>query len=151
MSKSPTVSLTADIVLFAMHDGELHVLLIQRKYPPFQGCWALPGGYVDDGETSLQAAHRELAEETGLVVPELRRVDVYDEPMRDPRGRVVSVAYSAVLAEAVSPTAGDDAARAEWMPVAPLLASPSTLAFDHAVVLVDALEQAGGKVAELAA
>jgi 8-oxo-dGTP diphosphatase len=146
-----TVLYAADVVLLAMKDGEPHVLLIERGWPPFQGSWALPGGHVDEGETSLQAAHRELAEETGVAVPELHRVDVYDEPLRDPRGRVVSVAYWAVMSEPVEPTAGDDAARAVWLPVVGLLESPSVLAFDHAVVLVDAFEKAGGKVADLAA
>lgn len=146
MSKSPTVSLTADIVLFALKDGEVHVLLVQRGHPPFQRRWALPGGYVDvhKGETSEQAAYRELAEETGLkVTGVLERVDVYDAPDRDPRGRVVSVAYTAVLAEADVPTAGDDAAEAAWMPVGQLLADPARLAFDHGQVVADAARHWG--------
>ena len=143
MTKSPTVSLTADVVLFALKDGEPHVLLIQRGHPPFRGCWALPGGYVDAGETSEQAAHRELAEETGLATAKLERLDVYDEPDRDPRGRVVSVAYTAVLAAADVPTAGDDAAEAVWMPVGQLLADPTRLAFDHGQVLADAARHWG--------
>jgi len=138
VSKSPTVSLTADVVLFAMKDGEVHVLLIQRRHSPFQHCWALPGGYVDDGETSEQAAHRELAEETGLATAALERVDVYDAPDRDPRGRVVSVAYTAVLAVPATPMAGDDAAQAEWVPLEKVLADPARLAFDHGQILADA-------------
>lgn len=143
MSKSLNASFAADIVLLASKNDEPHVLLIQRKNPPYQGCWALPGGMVKTDENSKQAAHRELAEETGLAVSALQRVDVYDEPQRDPRGRVVSVAYVAVLEEACEPTAGDDAAAARWVPVAPVLEAPSELAFDHAVVLVDALDRAG--------
>lgn len=148
MSKSPTVSLTADIVLLALKDGEAHVLLIQRKNPPFQGCWALPGGYVDDGETSEQAAERELAEETGLKAERIERLDVYDAPDRDPRGRVVSVAYTASLASAVMPKAGDDAAQAAWVPVDQALAS--TLAFDHRRVLTDAARHWGVPVPQMA-
>ena len=143
MAKSPTVSLTADVVLLAMMDGEPHVLLIQRRHPPFQHCWALPGGYVDDGETSEQAAHRELAEETGIDTSKLVRLDVYDAPDRDPRGRVVSVAYTAVLDEATVPAAGDDAAEAAWVSLDVLLADPARLAFDHGQVVSDAARHWG--------
>lgn len=143
MTKPPAVSLTADVVLFALKNGEPHVLLIQRGHPPFQGCWALPGGYVDDGETSEQAAHRELAEETGLETAPLARLDVYDAPDRDPRGRVVSVAYTAVLAEADVPTAGDDAVEAAWLLADQLLADPTRLAFDHGQVVADAARHWG--------
>lgn len=143
MSKSPNVSYAADVVLFAPRDNELHVLLVQRGHEPFKDCWAFPGGYVDDGENSEEAAHRELDEETGLRVPRLRRVDVYDVPGRDPRGPVVSVAYTALLTDAPEPTAGDDAAAARWVPVKPLLMGMEQLAFDHAAILNDAAAQAG--------
>lgn len=131
-------------MLFALKEGEPHVLLVQRRNPPFQHCWALPGGYVDQGETSEQAACRELAEETGLeLAGGLERVDVYDAPDRDPRGRVVSVAYTAVLDKAIDPTAGDDAVEAAWVPLDLLLANPTRLAFDHSQVLGDAARQMG--------
>jgi 8-oxo-dGTP diphosphatase len=129
---------TADLVLFAWQRAELHVLLIQRGHDSdaYPGRWALPGGYLDPGETPEQAARRELAEETGLTSPTLlHRVGVYDKPGRDPRGRVVSTAFTAVLPQARRPRAGDDARAARWWPINEL---PS-LAFDHLRILTDAL------------
>lgn len=136
------VHLTVDIVLVALRDGAPHVLLIRRGGEPFTGCWALPGGYVDAGERIESAARRELTEETSLTAPPaMRRVGVYDEPGRDPRGRVVSVAWVALLPEAVTPHAGDDARDAEWVPVVDSLSRPvdRPLAFDHETILRDAL------------
>ncbi|MGW8398740.1 NUDIX domain-containing protein [Streptomyces lydicus] len=123
---------TADVVLLAAG----HVLLIERGWDPFEGCWALPGGHVDIGETSLAAAARELEEETGITVPadELRQVGAFDAPGRDPRGRYVSVAYTATLPTPVTPKAGDDATAARWWPLDALPA----LAFDHADILARA-------------
>ncbi|MEU6175849.1 NUDIX hydrolase [Streptantibioticus parmotrematis] len=123
---------TADTVLLA----DDHVLLIQRAWEPFTGCWALPGGHVDAGETSLDAAVRELEEETGIQVSsaDLEQAGVFDEPGRDPRGRYVTVVYTATLSELTQPTAGDDAAHAAWWPLTGL---PSALAFDHAQILVE--------------
>jgi 8-oxo-dGTP diphosphatase len=124
---------TADVVLVAAG----HVLLIERGWDPYEGCWALPGGHVDAGETSIAAAARELAEETGISVPvaDLRQVGAFDAPGRDPRGRYVSVAYTATLPAApVAPTAGDDATAARWWPLTAL----PPLAFDHADILTAA-------------
>ncbi|MFK4123553.1 NUDIX domain-containing protein [Streptomyces longwoodensis] len=123
---------TADVVLVAAG----HVLLIERGWAPYEGCWALPGGHVDAGETSLTAAARELAEETGISVPlpDLRQVGAFDAPGRDPRGRYVSVAYTATLPAPVAPTAGDDATAARWWPLDAL----PPLAFDHADILTAA-------------
>ncbi|MFE9360326.1 NUDIX domain-containing protein [Streptomyces olivaceoviridis] len=127
-----TIRYTADVVLFAAG----HVLLIERGWDPFEGCWALPGGHVDMGETSLAAAARELEEETGITVPadDLRQVGAFDAPGRDPRGRYVSVAYTSTLPTPITPTAGDDATAARWWP---LTALPD-LAFDHADILARA-------------
>jgi 8-oxo-dGTP diphosphatase len=124
-----TIRYTADIILIS--DGR--VLLIERGWDPFEGAWALPGGHVDAGETSLAAAVRELVEETGITVVAgaLRQVGVFDAPGRDPRGRYVTVAYTATLPEPVTPTAGDDARAARWWPLSALPA----LAFDHAHIL----------------
>ncbi|MEU6503889.1 NUDIX hydrolase [Streptomyces californicus] len=127
-SLDETIRYTADVVLLAAG----HVLLIQRRWNPHAGSWALPGGHVDAGETSLQAAARELAEETGITVPVdvLRQVGAFDAPGRDPRGRV-TVAYTATLPAPVAPTPLDDAADARWWPLNNL----PDLAFDHADIL----------------
>ncbi|MCF3143686.1 NUDIX hydrolase [Streptomyces platensis] len=127
-----TIRYTADVVLLAAGN----VLLIERGWDPFKGRWALPGGHVDRGETSLAAAARELEEETGITVPvaDLRQVGAYDAPGRDPRGRYVSVAYTATLPSPVSPMAGDDATAARWWPLDAL----PHLAFDHAEILAHA-------------
>lgn len=134
------VRLTADVVLFAAdRDGERHVLLIRRDWPPHAGCWALPGGHVDDGESVLVAACRELGEETGIWADlRLDLVGVYADPGRDPRGRYVTWAYTAVLPSLLEPTAGDDAGDARWMHVATALGNDD-LAFDHGRIVADAL------------
>ncbi|WDM16490.1 NUDIX hydrolase [Streptomyces lavenduligriseus] len=127
-----TIRYTADVVLLAAG----HVLLIERGWDPYEGCWALPGGHVDKGETSLEAAVRELEEETGIPVPaaDLRQVGAFDAPGRDPRGRYVSVAYTATLPAPVAPTAGTDATAARWWRLDTL----PDLAFDHADILARA-------------
>ncbi|MFB7764234.1 NUDIX domain-containing protein [Streptomyces xiamenensis] len=124
-----TIRYTADIVLIS--DG--HVLLIERGWDPHQGAWALPGGHVDVGETSLQAAVRELFEETGIPVTagDLRQAGVHDAPGRDPRGRYVTVAYTATLPERLAPRAGTDATAARWWPLSAL----PELAFDHGAII----------------
>lgn len=123
-------ALAADCVVF---DPQGRVLLIRRANPPFQGAWALPGGFVEAGETVEAACRRELEEETGLAAGALHLVGVYSKPGRDPRGPTVSVAYATVI-EARPPRAGDDAAQAEW--VADW--RREALAFDHAAILADA-------------
>jgi 8-oxo-dGTP diphosphatase len=133
------VRLTADVVAFAAHDDEWRVLMIQRRWAPFEGMWAFPGGHVDPGETFGHAAARELAEETGLVAPALVQLAIYDQPDRDPRGRYVNVAYIAVFDALVEPIAGDDARHAEWVPLDWLLRNPDQVAFDHAAILLDAV------------
>ncbi|WP_338602644.1 NUDIX hydrolase [Saccharopolyspora sp. SCSIO 74807] len=139
MSEITNASLTTDVVLFAERGGIDHVLLIRRGWDPFAGCWALPGGYVDAGERFADAARRELREETGLAAEHLIRVGVYDEPHRDPRGRVISVAYTARLSTMPQARAGDDARDAQWVPVTQALTSP--LAFDHTDIVRDALRR----------
>jgi 8-oxo-dGTP diphosphatase len=125
-----TPALTTDCVVF---DARGYVLLIRRKHEPFRGSYALPGGFVDVGETVENACRRELKEETGLEVGALRLIGVYSDPDRDPRGHTCSVAYLASVGGA-EVRAGDDAATAEW--VADW--RTEALAFDHALILVDA-------------
>ena len=123
-------ALTTDCAVF---DARSYVLLIRRKYEPFRGCYALPGGFVDVGETVERACRRELKEETGLDVGALRLIGVYSDPDRDPRGHTCSVAYLGGVDRA-DVLAGDDAAAAEW--VADWRSQ--TIAFDHAKILADA-------------
>jgi 8-oxo-dGTP diphosphatase len=121
----------ADVALFATIGDTVHVLLIRRGWDPHKGLWALPGGHVDAGESSRDAAARECLEETGIPVAtaDLFQVGVWDKPDRDARGRYVSVLYVATLDTAETPTAGDDATAATWVPVTDALAAG--LAFDH--------------------
>ena len=114
------------------------VLLIERGHPPFQGCLALPGGFVDEGETVEDACRRELLEETGVRAGKLTLVGVYSKPGRDPRGSTVTVAFLTRV-RSLKVEAGDDAAAARW--VADWRAHP--LAFDHAEIVADAMSVAG--------
>jgi 8-oxo-dGTP diphosphatase len=139
----PRPALTVDVVVFATPDadglpstGALSVLLVQRAHEPFKDGWALPGGFVEQGERVAAAAPRELEEETGLATETHELLGVYDTPGRDPRGWTVSVVYVAVLASR-SPVAGaDDARDARWFSVDAL----PELAFDHATIVADALQ-----------
>jgi 8-oxo-dGTP diphosphatase len=128
--------LTADVVGLATEPPS--VLLIRRRNPPFEGCWALPGGFVDERERARQAAARELAEETGIAAGELRLLGVYDAPDRDPRGWTVSVAYLACFDGQVAAAGADDAGDARWWGLDEL----PPLAFDHAEVVADAVAMA---------
>ncbi|MFD7262968.1 NUDIX domain-containing protein [Streptomyces sp. NPDC059874] len=132
-----TIRYTADVVAMTP-DGR--VLLIERDWPPYEGTWALPGGHVDEGETSRSAAVRELAEETGVQVDvdQLRQIGVWDEPGRDPRGRYVTAVYLAVVPAGTPIVAGDDARTARWWSVADL----PRLAFDHDSILAQVLATA---------
>ena len=130
--------LAADVVIVARSGASLRVLLVKRRYPPFQGRWAVPGGLVETGEPIAAAAKRELFEETGLRGVTLREFGAFGDPERDPRGRVVSVAYLAeVDKNKVRPRAGDDAAEVRWCS----LARPPALAFDHRLILRRARER----------
>ncbi|OLE20386.1 MAG: hypothetical protein AUG49_25275 [Catenulispora sp. 13_1_20CM_3_70_7] len=136
-----TAILAGDVVLFGKKDGQLYVLVIRRRWEPFIGHLAVPGGCVGIGEDTEDAARRELGEETGLSADQLIYVGVYAKPGRDPRGRVVSFAYTALLDHLPDPTAGDDAAVAEWVLVAEVLAAGTQLAFDHRQIITDAMRK----------
>lgn len=132
---------TADVAVFTVGDRELRVTLVERASPPFRGAWALPGGFVDPDETLEAAAVRELAEETGLGGGSpLVEFGVYGDPGRDPRMRVVTVAYWTAVPDTVQPKGGSDAAAAGFVPVAQTLTDPRNLAFDHHRILSDAVE-----------
>lgn len=139
----PRAALTVDCVVFGFDEGELKVLIIQRGLAPFKGKWALPGGFVRVDETLDEAARRELAEETGLTGAFLEQLYTFGEIRRDPRERVVSVAYYALVRLADTHTrAATDAADARWFPVS----APPKLAFDHAEILAIAIARLRGKV-----
>lgn len=131
-----------DIVIFTIQAGVLNVLLVKRKIPPFQGQYAIPGGFVLDGEDLDEAALRELREETGVADVYLEQLYSFGSPGRDPRGRVISIAYFALISADRQLRAGSDAAEASWWPVRQLPA----LAFDHAEILRYALERLGNKL-----
>ena len=133
--KYPRPSVTADCIVIT-REAEPKVLLIQRGGEPFKGCWAFPGGFMEMDETTEQCAIRELEEETGLKIHEVRQIGAYSKVDRDPRGRTITVAYLA-LVNAPLPVKGlDDAAKAQWFPLSAL----PTLAFDHADILKDAIK-----------
>jgi ADP-ribose pyrophosphatase YjhB (NUDIX family) len=143
VSRKPGVQVTVDVVIFALRDGQLQVLLIQRGIPPFEGRWALPGGFVLEDESLDAAARRELVEETGVQDVYLEQLYTFGEPGRDPRGRVVTVAYYALLTtEAATPVAGTDAGAARWVPAR----KHPPLAFDHERILAYALERIANKL-----
>ena len=134
----PTISVTVDVVLFTIKDGTLCALLVKRKNRPFAGRWALPGGFVEADETLEAAARRELREETGARGVYLEQLYTFGDPRRDPRGRVISVAYFALLDwKAVAVRAASDAKEARWLPVD---AMPN-LAFDHAAIVAYAKQR----------
>lgn len=145
-SEFPFVYVTVDIVVLTVRDDRLQTLVVRRGEEPFKGCWALPGGFVEEGEDLEAAAWRELREETSVEprhVP-LEQLKTYGDPDRDPRHRVISVAWLAVLPQGPDPSAGSDAAEAHWQPVDGLLRSG--LAFDHAKILGDGVERARAKL-----
>ena len=131
MAMPKTPALTTDCVIF---DDEGRVLLIRRGNPPFKGAYALPGGFVDIGETVEAACRREVREEVGIEIEGLELIGVYSDPSRDPRGHTVSTVFLARPVAGATPQAGDDAAAVEWVGDWRSV----ELAFDHARILADA-------------
>ncbi|MET8452387.1 NUDIX domain-containing protein [Streptomyces sp. NPDC005209] len=138
-------AVTVDLAVLTLRAGALHVLLVERGQEPYAGRWALPGGFVLPDESAETAARRELAEETGLADVtglHLEQSRTYSEPGRDPRMRVVSVAFTALLPDAPEPHGGGDAVQARWLPYD----SSRPLAFDHDRILADAHERVGAQL-----
>src|SRR5918996_1986756 len=141
-SQFPAFAVTVDVVVLTLSDGRLHVLLVRRGVPPFEGMWAIPGGFKRPDETLGEAAQRELLEETGVDGASLlRQFGAYGDPERDPRMNVVTVAYLAPLRDVGTVVAGTDAAAASLIPVSDVLDGKVELAFDHERILRDAIER----------
>jgi 8-oxo-dGTP diphosphatase len=137
------MKVTVDVVIFTIIDAALSVLLIKRGIAPDLGAWALPGGFVLEQESLDAAALRELREETGVEDVYLEQLYTFGEPGRDPRGRIVTVAYYALIAKDRSIAAGTDTTDAQWWPVSNL---PSHLAFDHAEILQYGIQRLRAKI-----
>ncbi|UXI83047.1 NUDIX hydrolase [Streptomyces vinaceusdrappus] len=138
-------AVTVDLAVLTLRAGALHVLLVERGQEPYAGRWALPGGFLLPEESAETAARRELAEETGLADVtglHLEQLRTYSEPGRDPRMRVVSVAFAALLPHPPEPRGGGDASQARWVPYD----AAADLAFDHDRILADARDRVGAKL-----
>lgn len=135
--KYPHPAIAVDCVVFVNDQDDIKVLLIERKNEPFKGYWAFPGGFMDIDETAENAAKRELQEETGLEIGKVQQVGAFSEVGRDPRERVVSIAYYVEIPEMIVVKGCDDASKAAWFS---LKALPS-LAFDHEKILRRAIEK----------
>ncbi|MEV6262608.1 NUDIX domain-containing protein [Streptomyces sp. NPDC051784] len=140
-------AVTVDLAVFTVREARLHVLLVERGQAPYRGRWALPGGFVLPRESAEEAARRELAEETGLTQKSVRafhleQLRTYSDPDRDPRLRVVSVAYAALVPDLPEPHGGGDAASARWWDVS----AAGPLAFDHDGILADAHDRVGARL-----
>jgi 8-oxo-dGTP diphosphatase len=134
---------TVDIVIFTIREHALHVLLVRRGIPPFEGHYAIPGGFIAENESLQHAALRELYEETGVRDVFLEQLYTFGDPGRDPRGCVITVAYYALIAsDRLALTAGSDAAEARWFSMDEL----PNLAFDHRRILDYALERLRNKL-----
>ncbi|KOG86684.1 NUDIX hydrolase, partial [Streptomyces varsoviensis] len=139
---------TVDLAIFTVRGDQLMVLLIERGVEPFLGRAALPGGYVQKDETLRDGALRELWEEAQVDGGRLHleQLGAYGDPWRDPRGRVVTIAYLALGPDLPTPVGGTDARRAYWAPVSEVINGVRELAFDHPAILADALEEVRRKL-----
>lgn len=134
--KYPHPAVTADCVVFGVEGINLYVLLIERGGEPYKGCWAIPGGFMEIDESADKAAIRELKEETGLDAVSVKQIGAYTTVDRDPRERIVTVAYFTIM-QKTEVKGSDDAAQAKWFPIDEL----PPLAFDHAEILRDAIQK----------
>ena len=140
---NPQIKLTVDAIVFGYNEGKISILLIQRKYDPFKGQWAIPGGFVLENESLEEAVARELKEETGISINYLEQLYTFGNVDRDPRGRVVSVAYFGLIhPEGHTLEATTDAEKAQWfdMDILP------ELSFDHKQIIDVAIERLRGKI-----
>jgi 8-oxo-dGTP diphosphatase len=130
----PRPAVTVDTVVFTLFESHLQVLLIERRENPYADRWALPGGFVHMKESLEQAALRELAEETGIQCAYLEQLYTYGDPQRDPRDRIITVAYFALVPSSakIHSTGASDAKQAQWFPIEGL----PTLAFDHKEIII---------------
>lgn len=145
----PAVLLAVDLVILTLRGSALQVLVVDRGVDPYRGELALPGGFLQhSSEELLSAARRELHEEAELATAalHLEQLGAYGSPARDPRGRVVSVAYLAIAPGLPEPVPGTDAAGARWHPVGDVLTGRTSLAFDHAKIITDGVERARTKL-----
>lgn len=133
----PHPAVTADCVVLGHNADGWHVLLIRRGREPYKDCWAFPGGFVEANETVETGAARELQEETGLTGIQLEQLHSFSDPQRDPRERIISVAFTATVEGLPLVKGGDDAAAARWVP----LREAHPLAFDHDEILAMALKR----------
>lgn len=141
-SRFPAFAVTVDVVILTMSEGTLHVLLVRRGQAPFEGMWAIPGGFKRPNETLHEAAKRELVEETGVdAAALLTQFGAYGDPERDPRMNVVTIGYLAVVRDTGTIVAGTDAADASLVPVSDVLNERIELAFDHPRIVRDAIER----------
>jgi 8-oxo-dGTP diphosphatase len=141
--------MAVDLVILTLRASRLQVLLVERGVEPYRGALALPGGFLSHVEEDLlAAAHRELSEEAGLAADELHleQLGVYGTPGRDPRGRVISVAYLAVAPRLPDPVAGTDASGACWTSADLVLSGAVHLAFDHQGIVADGVDRARAKL-----
>lgn len=129
--KYPRLAITVDAIIVAENFSQTMILLIQRKHGPFEGVWALPGGFVEMEETLKDACNRELFEETGIRVDDLNQFFTFDAVHRDPRHRTITTVFWGRIVETVEVAGGDDAAKADWFPIISL----PPMAFDHAEII----------------